>query len=149
MAKYLLGIDNGGTVAKAALFDLAGKEIAVASSKTPALSPQAGWDEKDTEKLWQATVQAIKEVLAESKIDAGQIACIACTGHGNGIYLVDAEGKPVRNAIGSADSRARAYSDKWVADGLDERTRPKTMQSTWPGQPTFRWSGWANRTPCA
>lgn len=135
MAKYLLGIDNGGTVAKAALFDLGGKEIAVASSKTPALSPQAGWDEKDTEKLWQATVQAIKEVLAQSKIDAGQIACIACTGHGNGIYLVDAEGKPVRNAIGSADSRAREYSDKWVADGLDERTRPKTMQSIWPGQP--------------
>ncbi len=135
MDKYLLGIDNGGTVAKAALFDLAGKEIAVASSRTPALSPQAGWDEKDTEKLWQATVDAIKEVLAQSKIDAGQIACIACTGHGNGIYLVDAEGKPVRNAIGSADSRAREYSDKWVADGLDERTRPKTMQSIWPGQP--------------
>jgi L-xylulokinase len=31
MGQYLLGIDNGSTVSKAALFDLHGKEIAVAS----------------------------------------------------------------------------------------------------------------------
>ena len=112
MGKYLLGIDNGGTVAKAALFDLAGKEIAVASSRTPALSPQAGWDEKDADKLWQATVESIRQLLAESKIDAAQIACIACTGHGNGIYLVDAAGRTVRRAIFSSDSRARAYVER-------------------------------------
>jgi len=135
MAKYLLGIDNGGTVAKAALFDLNGKEIAVASNKTPTLSPQAGHDEKDAEKLWEATVESIKGVLAASKVDPGEIACIAAAGHGNGIYLVDEAGRPVRNAIGSADSRARSYSDKWIADGVDDRIRPRTMQAIWPAQP--------------
>jgi len=30
MGQYLLGIDNGSTVSKAALFDLSGKEIAIA-----------------------------------------------------------------------------------------------------------------------
>ncbi len=33
MAEYLLGVDNGNTVSKAALFDLDGREIQVASRK--------------------------------------------------------------------------------------------------------------------
>lgn len=135
MAKYLLGIDNGGTVAKAALFDPAGSEIAVASDRIETTSPQPGWDERDAEKLWEATVAAIRKVLDESKIDPAEILCIAAAGHGNGIYLVDESGKPVRNAIYSADSRARSYVEQWAADGVDVAVRPRTTQAIWPAQP--------------
>jgi sugar (pentulose or hexulose) kinase len=31
MAEYLMGIDNGGTVSKAAIFTLDGKEVSVAA----------------------------------------------------------------------------------------------------------------------
>ena len=87
MAKYLLGIDNGGTVAKAALFDLAGKEIAVASGKTPALSPQAGWDEKDTEKRWQATVESIKQALMEhGPVSVAVYVNSAFQGYSEGVF---------------------------------------------------------------
>ncbi len=135
MAEYLLGIDNGGTVSKAALFTLDGKEVAVATRKVEALSPQPGWDEKDAEKMWAATAEAIKEVIGSAGVDPSAIAAVACTGHGNGLYLVDEKGTPVRNAIGSADSRARAYSDQWAADGVGDAIRPKTMQAIWPAQP--------------
>ena len=60
---------------------------------------------------------------------------MACTGHGNGLYLVDAAGRPVRPAIRGADTRARAYIDRWLADGVDRAIRPKTMQAIWPAQP--------------
>ena len=36
MSEYLLGIDNGNTISKAAIFDLAGREVQVASRKADA-----------------------------------------------------------------------------------------------------------------
>lgn len=47
MAEYLLGIDNGGTMSKSAIYDLNGNEIATASAKTELIMPQPGYTEKD------------------------------------------------------------------------------------------------------
>ena len=135
MPKYLLGIDNGCTVSKAALFTLDGREVAVASGKTELLCPQTGWSERDMNEMWAKTAQAVKEVVSKAHIFAEEIVCVACTGHGNGLYLIDEEGEPTRNAILSMDSRARKYVDKWIADGVDKLVRPRTMQSVWPAQP--------------
>jgi len=135
MPKYLLGTDNGCTVAKAALFTLDGHEVAVASRKIDALTPHRGWSEMDMTASWAATAESIRNVLATARIDPRDIVCIASAGHGNGLYLVDKQGNPVRNAISSTDARARAYSDKWIADGLDKKIRPRTMQSIWAAQP--------------
>ncbi|MHC4843497.1 MAG: FGGY-family carbohydrate kinase [Planctomycetota bacterium] len=135
MAEYLMGIDNGGTVSKAAIFTLDGKEVAVAARKTETLTPQPGYAERDMENAWQATTEAISEAIKKSGISADDIAAIACAGHGNGIYLIDADGKPVRGAIMSHDGRAREYIDQWLTDGVDKAIRPKTMQSIWPAQP--------------
>ena len=46
MSQYLMGIDNGSTVSKAALFDLTGKEVAVASCKAETEYPHPGWTER-------------------------------------------------------------------------------------------------------
>jgi L-xylulokinase len=135
MAKYLLGTDNGCTVAKAALFTTDGKEVAVASRKIETIAPRPGFIEMDMTRTWQATVESIRDVLAESEVDPGDIACIASAGHGNGLYLVDRQGKPVHNAIASTDARARKYVDEWLAAGVDKTIRPRTMQSVWPAQP--------------
>jgi len=133
--KYLLGIDNGGTVAKAALFTGDGREVATASSKTEAITPCPGWVEFDMDRLWQATAASVRQVIEKSGVSAREVAAVACTGHGNGLYLVDAEGNPVRRAIFSADCRARAYVERWTAEGVDRAVREKTMQALWPGQP--------------
>ena len=74
MAKYLMGVDNGATVSKAALFTLEGVEVGVASEKTEMLTPKPGFTERDMEAMWKATAGAIKEVIAESKVDPGDIA---------------------------------------------------------------------------
>jgi L-xylulokinase len=132
---YLLGIDNGGTVAKAALFAPDGRELAVASTRTETLSPQPGWAEFDPEQLWRAAASSVRQAIDRSGVRAEQIAAVACTGHGNGLYLVDDAGRAVRRAIFSADTRARDYVARWTAAGVDRAVRPKTMQALWPGQP--------------
>lgn len=135
MAQYLLGIDNGGTVAKAALFTVDGRELAVAAVKNEALTPQPGWVEFDMERLWLSAAAAVRQAIAKAGVDPGEIVCVACTGHGNGVYLIDEQGRPVRNGIYSSDTRARPIIERWAADGVDRAIRPKTMQAIWPGQP--------------
>jgi L-xylulokinase len=141
MAKYLLGIDNGGTMAKAALFTPDGREVAVASHKSEMLDVKPGWAEFDMNQVWANTTGSIKEVLETSGIDPAEVVAVACSGHGNGLYLVDENFQPVYNAIYSSDGRAREYIDQWSADGTAERMRPKTMQAIWPAQPNalLRW----------
>ncbi len=135
MSKYLLGIDNGSTVAKAAIFSLTGEEVAVAARKVPLQSPEPGYSEADMNVLWQLTAEAIREAVSRSGVAAEAIVGAACTGHGNGLYLVDPQGRAVRPAIRGADTRARSYIDRWLADGVDDAIRPKTMQAIWPAQP--------------
>lgn len=135
MPRYLLGIDNGSTMSKAALFAADGRELAVASRKIEVIEPAPGISERDAAQMWRDTAAAIREVVALGGIDAAEIACVACTGHGNGLYLVDADAQPVRNAINSMDSRAQSYVDAWLADGVDAKVLPKTTQCLWPAQP--------------
>ncbi len=135
MASYLLGIDNGCTVSKAGLFTLDGKEVAVASAQTEVICTQPGWQERDMEQMWQGTAGAIKQVVAQAGVAPRDIACVTCTGHGNGLYLIDKRGKPVRNAILSTDSRAKSIIKQWLEQSLDKVVRPRTMQSLWPAQP--------------
>src|SRR5512145_2281829 len=99
MGKYLLGLDNGNTVSKAAIFDLSGKELQVASRKVDTNYPKPGWTERSMESLWQKTAEAIREVIATAGIEPAEIAGIGSSGHGNGLYLLDKAGKPVWNGI--------------------------------------------------
>ncbi|NLF68831.1 MAG: carbohydrate kinase [Candidatus Anammoximicrobium sp.] len=135
MGQYLLGVDNGSTMVKAAVFRTDGTEVSAAGRKVELLAPRPGWSEADMEGLWQLTAEAIREAVVESRVPAAEIACVACTGHGNGLYLVDRAGRPVRPAVRGTDTRARAYIDRWLADGVDRAVRPKTMQAIWPAQP--------------
>jgi L-xylulokinase len=135
MPKYLMGIDNGGTVIKAGLYDLSGREIAVATSKTQMLMPTPGYAERDANELWDANVQAISGVIRTSGVDPAEITAVATTGHGNGLYVVDEHGHPVYPGIYSTDTRAQHYVQQWYADGTFDRVLPKIMQSIWAGQP--------------
>jgi L-xylulokinase len=135
MGRYLLGIDNGSTVSKAALFDIHGREIAVASCKADTEYPYPGWTERDMEMLWQSTACAIREVLAKSGANPEEIAGIGNTGHGNGVYLLDKQEKPLRNGIQSMDSRAANVVTEWNQRNFHAQVFPFTVQSFWPAQP--------------
>ena len=135
MGPYLLGIDNGSTVSKAALFDGHGQEVAVASCKPETDYPHPGWTERNMEALWQSTVCAIREVIAKSGVKPEDIAGIGNTGHGNGVYLLDKQGLPLRNGIQSMDTRAAEVVEGWNQRQLHARVFPFTLQSFWPAQP--------------
>jgi len=136
MQHYFLGIDNGGTVAKAALFDETGAEIAIASETVPFSAPKPGFAERDMLELWQANCRIIREVLQKSRIPSKLIAGVACTGHGKGLYLWGKDDKPAYNGIVSTDSRAWEYPLKWRKEGIAARVFAKTYQTILACQPT-------------
>lgn len=141
MPSYLLGIDNGSTMSKAAVFDMRGQEINVACRPVKTSRPHLGWSQRDMNEMWRETAVAIREAIQLSGINPQDIKAIGCTGHGNGIYLLDSDMKPVRPAINSDDSRGRDIAKKWKEEGLHEKVLEKTMQSIWPAQPNvlLRW----------
>jgi len=135
MNPYFLGIDNGGTMSKAAVFTVDGRELAVAGRPVEILNPHPGWSERDMNAMWQGTAEAIREALEKSGVAPADIACVACAGHGNGLYLIDAQGAPVRNGINSSDNRAAAIIADWKSRGVDAAALPMTAQCIWPAQP--------------
>lgn len=128
MAKYAIGLDNGGTVIKAAIFDEEGKEIAHFSKQTPIFTPKSGYTERDMEDLWQNNCLCVKGALEKSGVDPKDIVGIAVCGHGKGLYLWGKDGKPAYNGIVSTDSRAWKYPEKWEKDGTWEKLYPKICQ---------------------
>lgn len=141
MTAYLLGIDNGGTISKAAIFDVQGKQIASAIRKVSAAYPRPGWVERSMTDVWQTTIEAIRALLSETGIAPSEIVAVGCTGHGNGLYLLDAAGQPLRSAVLAVDNRAGGVVAEWQEQGLLERFWNPLYQQMWPGQvaPMLAW----------
>lgn len=141
MGSCVIGIDAGGTMTKAALFDLSGHEKACARSRNVTSFPHPGWAERDPDAMWRAAAEAIRDVLERSGTDPGDVLAISVAGYGSGLYLLDEAGDPVRPGIGSPDVRAAGMVEGWVRDGRAAKVAPMIQQSPWPGMslPLMAW----------
>ena len=133
--KYLVGIDNGGSFSKAAVFDEDGSQIFAASVPTAVLSPKSGYAERDMEQVWEANVQVTREAVLGSGIDPKDIAGVSFSGHGKGLYLVGYDGKPAFPGILSTDARAWRQVERWYADGTNKKVYARTFQEILASQP--------------
>lgn len=125
---YLIGLDNGGTSTKAAVFDIHGSEIATAGRHTRTITPKPGYTERDMEELWQANCACVREALEKAGIDGKDVLGIAVCGHGKGMYAWGKDNKPAYNGIISTDNRAWKYTKRWYEDGTYEALHPQLCQ---------------------
>lgn len=132
---YFLGIDLGGTVIKAGIYDGKGDEIAVFEHKAVSLSEQIGFAERDMDEMWQAVCTVTKGAVAKAQIDKKEIKGVSFSSHGKGLYAVDKNGKPVRKGINSSDTRSVDLVLKWLADGTAQKSYPYGLQQMWTGHP--------------
>ncbi len=132
----ILGIDSGNTVTKAAIFTTGGEVIAVASCEVAQLNPRPRVGERDMEARWQVTARAIQRALDQVPGSAARTAAVAVTGHGDGLYLVDAHGAPLGPGILSLDTRAAGQVERWQADGTAKAALAGTGQMPYPPAPS-------------
>ncbi len=134
MRERLIGIDAGGTMTKVVLFDLQGNELGCERQPNIMLMPHAGWTERDAERMWAATCLSIRTLLENTNTNSTDVVAVTPSGYGGGVYLVDRDGVPVRNALVSTDTRSLPLLDKWTANGIRKDVSDAIEQLVWPGQ---------------
>ena len=133
--RYYLGLDNGGTSTKAALFDTEGRQIGVEAAATDAITPAPGFVERDMDDMWQDNCRVIRALLEKTGINSRKIAGIGLCGHGKGLYLWGKDEQPVRRGILSADNRAWKYQMDWRTDGTEKAAFALSCQHVMACQP--------------
>ena len=121
--RYLLGVDFGGSSSKATLLGEDGRVAATATCEYPTYYPQSGWAEQNPEDSWNAFVSNVRELLEKSGVAPENIAAVALDAATHTAVLLDAQDRPVRNAIYWTDTRASAEADELRARCGEEITR--------------------------
>lgn len=113
-----IGVDAGTSLVKAVRF---GEDLvpqAQASVATAVRRPRPGWAEQDMDEVWSAVASVVSQVVPA---DGAPVDLLAVTGQGDGCWLVDTAGDPVRPAMLWNDARATSTVDGWERDGLLEK----------------------------
>lgn len=106
MSTYLC-IDAGTTRLKAALTDQMGNILALADRNAEVLLPFEGACEMDMEALWSLLCGVTQELKERFPALWKSIEGVGVTGQGDGMWPVDAQGRPVGRAMLWNDTRTR------------------------------------------
>ncbi len=118
--KAILALDQGTTSSRAIVFDQAGNALGLAQQELTQAYPQSGWVEQDPEEIWSTQIATARAALAQSGIDARDIAGIGIANQRETTVLWErATGRPVANAIVWQDRRTASLCEQMRAQGLE------------------------------
>jgi autoinducer-2 kinase len=118
---YVLGLDAGTGSCRAVLFDLAGRQVALAQREWshPADPAITGSQNFDTAGNWTLICTCVREILG-SMADPGAVLAVGCTGMGGGLVLYDRAGREVW-ACANGDARAWRQARALLASGMADQ----------------------------
>lgn len=125
-----IGIEAGTTAVRAAVFDDSGAIRAAASRPLFPDHPYPGIHEQDMQAVISAASGTIKECVASSP---AKPELIAITAQGDGLWLTDGDGEPVRPAILWNDTRALDYVEDWFQTGVAAAAFRRSGSAPSPG----------------
>ena len=127
MAKYVLALDQGTTSSRAILFDQDQNIVGLSQKEFTQLYPHEGWVEHDPMEIYSSQYAVMMEVIAQSGVDASEIAAIGITNQRETTILWDkTTGRPVYNAIVWQCRRTANIVDQLKAQGLAGYIRENT-----------------------
>jgi glycerol kinase len=111
--QYILALDQGTTSSRAILFDREGQVFACAQQEYPQHFPQPGWVEHDALDIWNSQLACARQVLADSRVSATQVAAIGIANQRETTVVWDrATGEPIARAIVWQDRRTAGACDR-------------------------------------
>jgi erythritol kinase (D-erythritol 1-phosphate-forming) len=119
--RCLIGVDAGTSVVKAVAFDHLGNELASHESSMSLRCPQPLWIEQDMDELWETVKVCVRKVAAQLSARRERIAGIGITSTGDGTWIIDNKGNPVRSGILWCDGRAGKVVERLHAQGIAQR----------------------------
>lgn len=145
--KYIVGIDIGTTSTKALLYDLNGKIYAKANIGYKLYQDLPDMAEEDPDAIFNATISAIQEVVAESRIDGQQVIAISWSAQQHSILALDKDYKPLTKSITWADNRAEKYARKYKENGKGMEIYKRTGLPIHPMGPFYKMLWLKNEHP--
>ena len=126
-AEHLLALDQGTTSCRAIVFHRSGSLRALAQRELTQHFPQPGWVEHDADEIWAVQLAVAQQALAQSGLQATDIAGIGITNQRETTLLWNRKtGKPLHRAIVWQDRRTEALCAELRASGLADTVRQKT-----------------------
>jgi glycerol kinase len=115
--RLILGVDEGTTAVKAALFDEHLRPVREARRDKRMRHPRPGWDEQDGEEVLEAVVEAVAELLDDAP---GEVVACGLDHQGESVLAWDAEsGTPLSPIVVWSDKRSQEILDR-LADSEEE-----------------------------
>ncbi len=106
MQMYVLGIDVGTGGTRAVIMDDRGGIVVSATAEhEPFASPKIGWAEQQPQDWWRAARLAVRQAIAQGKLQKEQIACVGFSGQMHGAVMLDDSDQVVRPALIWCDVR--------------------------------------------
>lgn len=114
--KYIIGIDGGTTNIKAVIFDENGNEVSTEVIENEPLYVTDSNVEMDMDELWSKTLKCLKNLISNNSSIKDDIVGIGITGQGEGLWLLDENGKTLQNAILWCDARSKLEVDEFIKE---------------------------------
>ena len=124
---YILSIDQGTTSSRAIIFDINGQIQAQKNFEFKQYYPKNGWVEHDPNEILETTINVIKHVISESKIDVADICTAGIANQRETVVAWDkSTGRPIYNAIVWQDRRTESFCEELRKKDLTQHFQRKT-----------------------
>lgn len=126
-SRCVMALDQGTTSSRAILFRHDGTILATAQQEFQQIFPQPGHVEHDAEEIWSTQLAVARQVLADAKVAADEVAAIGVTNQRETTVLWNRDtGRPVANAIVWQSRLTAEMCQQLKADGLEPLVRDRT-----------------------
>jgi sugar (pentulose or hexulose) kinase len=109
----IVGVDAGTSVIKAVAFDYSGNEIAKYETPFESSRPHPLWVEQDMNEMWKVVKNCIANIARETRQGKREIKGLGITSTGDGTWMIDSDGNPVRPGMLWCDGRAGKIVERW------------------------------------
>lgn len=104
--KFYMGVDIGTSGVKAAIFDIEGKQVEIASAEYPMISTESGMSELSPDMVFSSFLSVIKKCIEMSAINNNLICGIGLSTQIHSFLALDKDGDCLTNLITWADTRS-------------------------------------------
>lgn len=127
MAKYILGIDEGTTGARAFVIDDQCEVLGLAAAELTQHYPRPGWIEHDPMEILSIQLEVIRKALRQAGLEPSDLSAAALTNQREtGVVWEKDTGRPIHNAIVWASRQTVGVVEQWVEKGHGDLIQDRT-----------------------